>query len=121
MSSAQQNQFTSGQHPAGHIVPSHCFLAAILTSFSFITTNGHSSAVAEQFMSSGQQYQFWYGQHPAGHQVPSHCFLAAILTSFSFIATNGQSAEVTAQYLPSGQQNQFCGPSQHPLGHIVPS
>merc|ERR1711931_565872 len=112
MLSAQQNQFTSGQHPAGHMVPSHCFLAAILTSFSFMATNGQSAAVAAQYMLSGQQNQFCSGQHPAGHMVPSHCFLAAILTSFSFMATNGQSAAVAAQYMLSGQ---------HPAGHIVPS
>merc|ERR1719320_153904 len=62
----QQNQFCSGQHPAGHTVPSHCFLAAILTSFSFIATNGQSAAVAAQYMLSGQQNQFCSGQHPAG-------------------------------------------------------
>merc|ERR550532_2293684 len=104
----------------GNIVPSHCFLAAILTSFSFIATNRQSALVAAQFMSSGQQNQPVYGQHPAGHTVPSHCFLAAILTSFSFVATNGQSAAVAAQYMSSGQQNQFCS-GQHPAGHTVPS
>merc|ERR1712142_113560 len=106
--SGQQNQFCSGQQPAGHIVPSHCFLAAILTSFSFMLTNGQSAAVAAQYMLSGQQNQFCSGQQPAGHMVPSHCFLAAILTSFSFMLTNGQSAAVAAQYMLSGQQNQFC-------------
>merc|ERR1719320_388409 len=95
------------------MVPSHCFLAAILTSFSFMATNGQSAAVAAQYMLSGQQNQFCSGQHPAGHTVPSHCFLAAILTSFSFMATNGQSAAVAAQYMLSGQQNQFCS-GQHP-------
>merc|ERR1712002_682762 len=60
MLSGQQNQFCSGQHPAGHMVPSHCFLAAILTSFSFMATNGQSAAVAAQYMLSGQQNQmFW--------------------------------------------------------------
>merc|ERR1719320_1130773 len=102
------------------MVPSHCFLAAILTSFSFMATNGQSAAVAAQYMLSGQQNQFCSGQHPAGHTVPSHCFLAAILTSFSFMATNGQSAAVAAQYMLSGQQNQFCS-GQHPAGHTVPS
>merc|ERR1712013_820168 len=99
---------------------SHCFFAAILTSFSFMATNGQSAAVAAQYMLSGQQNQFCSGQHPAGHTVPSHCFLAAILTSFSFMATNGQSAAVAAQYMLSGQQNQFCS-GQHPAGHTVPS
>merc|ERR1711936_769918 len=94
MLSGQQYQSTSGQHPAGHMVPSHCFLAAIFMSFSFLATNGQSAAVAAQYMLSGQQYQSTSGQHPAGHMVPSHCFLAAILTSFSFMATNGQSAAV---------------------------
>merc|ERR1719427_1101774 len=102
------------------MVPSHCFLAAILTSFSFMATNGQSAAVAAQYMLSGQQNQFCSGQHPAGHMVPSHCFLAAILTSFSFMATNGQSAAVAAQYMLSGQQIQFCS-GQHPAGHMVPS
>merc|ERR1719376_655459 len=102
------------------MVPSHCFLAAILTSFSFMATNGQSAAVAAQYMLSAQQNQLTSGQHPAGHMVPSHCFLAAILTSFSFMATNGQSAAVAAQYMLSGQQNQFCS-GQHPAGHIVPS
>merc|ERR1719153_1401660 len=74
MLSAQQNQLTSGQHPAGHMVPSHCFLAAILTSFSFMATNGQSASVAAQYMLSAQQNQFCSGQHPAGHMVPSHCF-----------------------------------------------
>merc|ERR1711902_129017 len=98
--------------PAGHMVPSHCFLAAILTSFSFMLTNGQSAAVAAQYMLSGQQNQFCSGQQPAGHIVPSHCFLAAILTSFSFMLTNGQSAAVAAQYMLSGQQNQFCSGQQ---------
>merc|ERR1719516_65475 len=30
--SGQQYQLTSGQHPAGHMVPSHCLVAAIFTS-----------------------------------------------------------------------------------------
>merc|ERR1711872_968641 len=119
MLSGQQNQFCSGQQPAGHMVPSHCFLAAILTSFSFMVTNGQSAAVAAQYMLSGQQNQFCSGQQPAGHMVPSHCFLAAILTSFSFMLANGQSAAVAAQYMLSGQQNQSCS-GQHPAGHIVP-
>merc|ERR1719435_849656 len=80
------------------MVPSHCFLAAILTSFSFMATNGQSAAVAAQYMLSAQQNQFCSGQHPAGHMVPSHCFLAAILTSFSFMATNGQSAAVAVLF-----------------------
>merc|ERR1719402_288898 len=83
------------------MVPSHCFLAAILTSFSFMATNGQSAAVAAQYMLSGQQNQFCSGQHPAGHMVPSHCFLAAILTSFSFMATNGQSAAVVLLWATS--------------------
>merc|ERR1712226_382177 len=78
MLSGQQYQSTSGQHPAGHMVPSHCFLAAIFMSFSFLATNGQSAAVAAQYMLSGQRYQSTSGQHPAGHMVPSHCFLAAI-------------------------------------------
>merc|ERR1711872_221803 len=120
MLSGQQNQFCSGQQPAGHMVPSHCFLAAILTSFSFMLTNGQSAAVAAQYMLSGQQNQFCSGQQPAGHMVPSHCFLAAILTSFSFMLTNGQSAAVGAQYMLSGQQNQFCS-GQQPAGQEVSS
>merc|ERR1712215_308460 len=108
MLSGQLNQFRLGQHPAGHMVPSHCFLAAIFISFSFLATNGQSAAVAAQYMLSGQQNQFCSGQHPAGHMVPSHCFLAAIFMSFSFVATKGQSAAVAAQYILSGQQNQFC-------------
>merc|ERR1712128_373308 len=85
MLSGQQYQSTSGQHPAGHMVPSHCFLAAILTSFVFIATKGQSAAVAAQYMLSGQQYQLASGQHPAGHEVSSdpHRLLAAILVSFS--------------------------------------
>merc|ERR1719393_113753 len=98
MLSGQQYQLASGQHPAGHSVPGHCFLAAILTSFSFMATNGQSAAVAAQYMLSGQQYQLASGQHPAGHSVPWHCFLAAILTSFSFMATNGQSAAVAVGF-----------------------
>merc|ERR1712066_960075 len=99
MLSGQQNQFCSGQHPAGHTVPSHCFLAAILTSFSFMATNGQSASVAAQCMLSSQQNQFCSGQHPAGHSVPSHCFLAAIFTSL--VATKGQSASVAAQCMLS--------------------
>merc|ERR1711887_376391 len=110
MLSGQQNQFCSGQHPAGHMVPSHCFLAAILTSFSFMATIGQSASVAAQYMLSAQQNQLTSGQHPAGHMVPSHCFMA----------TNGQSEAVAAQYMLSGQQNQFCS-GQHPAGHEVSS
>merc|ERR1712233_148223 len=34
--------------------------------------DGHSSAVAAQFMLSSQQYHPCIGQHPAWHKVPSH-------------------------------------------------
>merc|ERR1712112_619063 len=98
MLSGQQYQLASGQHPAGHSVPGHCFLAAILTSFSFMATKGQSAAVAAQYMLSGQQYKLTSGQHPAGHSVPGHCFLAAILISFSFMATKGQSAAVPVDF-----------------------
>merc|ERR1711892_1548062 len=106
MLSGQQYQFCSGQHPAGHIVPSHCFLAANLTRVSLAATKGQSAAVAAQYMLSGQQYQFCSGQHPAGHIVPSHCFLAAIFINLSLAATKGQSAAAAAQYMLSGQQYQ---------------
>merc|ERR1740137_3642 len=97
------------------MVPSHCFLAAILTSFALAATKGQSAAVAAQYMLSGQQNQSTSGQHPAGHMVPSHCFLAAIFTSFALAATKGQSAAVAAQYMLSGQQNQSYS-GQHPAG-----
>merc|ERR1719282_862775 len=94
MPSGQQYQSWYGQHPPGHSVPSsHCLLAPILASATFLATNGQSAAVAAQYMPSGQQYQSWYGQHPPGHSVPSsHCLLAPILASACFFATNGQSA-----------------------------
>merc|ERR1711888_93985 len=118
--SGQQYQLASGQHPAGHSVPWHCFLAAILTSFSFIATKGQSAAVAAQYMLSGQQYQLASGQHPAGHEVSSgpHCLFLAIFMSWAFLATKGQSAAVAAQYMLSGQQNQLAS-GQHPAGHEV--
>merc|ERR1711997_268081 len=100
MLSGQQNQFASGQHPAGHSVSSgpHCLLAAIFMTFCFLATKGQSAEVAAQYMLSGQQNQLAYGQHPAGHSVSlgPHCFLAAIFTSFC-LATKGQSAAVAAQ------------------------
>merc|ERR1719481_1583691 len=73
MLSAQQNQFCSGQQPAGHTVPSHCFLAAILIRLALEATSGQSASVAAQCMLSAQQNQFCSGQQPAGHTVPSHC------------------------------------------------
>merc|ERR1719391_1044195 len=99
MLSSQQYQLTSGQHPAGHIVPSHCFLAAIFMSLALAATKGQSAAVAAQYMLSSQQYQLTSGQHPAGHIVPVHCLVAAIFTSLALAATKGQSAAVAAQYM----------------------
>merc|ERR1712168_1429801 len=110
-----------GQHPAGHTVPSHCFLAAILVSSFLAETKGQLASVEAQFMLSAQQNQFSIGQHPAGHTVPSHCFLIAAILVNSFLAeTNGQLASVEAQFMLSAQQNQF-SMGQQPAGHTVPS
>merc|ERR1712002_552446 len=101
MLSAQQNQFCSGQQPAGHTVPSHCFLAAIFIILALEATIGQSASVAAQYSSSAQQNQFCSGQQPAGHTVPSHCFLAAIFMTLALEATIGQSASVAAQCMLS--------------------
>merc|ERR1719209_2522827 len=102
------------------MVPSHCLVAAIFTSWVLAATNGQSAAVAAQYRLSGQQYQLTSGQHPVGHMVPSHCFLAASFVKYSLAASNGQSAAVAAQYRLSGQQYQLTS-GQQPAGHMVPS
>ena len=124
--SGQQNHPTSGQHPAGHSVPSHCFgtfLVANLMILLMVFFIGQSAAVAAQYRSSGQQNHPTSGQHPAGHSVPSHCFgtfLVANLMILLMVFLAGQSAAVAAQYRLSGQQNHPTS-GQHPAGHSVPS
>ena len=86
--SGQQNHPTSGQHPAGHSVPSHCLELLLAAKFMILLMEslaGQSAAVAAQYKLSGQQNHPTSGQHPAGHSVPSHCWEVLLVTKWSIL------------------------------------